>query len=306
MALRAFRGLGAMFRSRSGRQTDPLEAIETPGSWFLGGQVIGFAGLAWLGHITFQMPLWQTFVAVVLSFALALVACRVTGETDTTPMGAMGKVTQLTFGVLSPGNMNVNLMSANITSGAAGSSADLLTDLKSGYLLGAHPRKQFIAQFLGIFTGTLVTVLAFRVMVPDASVLGSDQFPAPAALTWKAVAEALSQGISSLGAIKMWEIVIGGTVGILMVLLPRWFPRHKQWMPSAAAVGLSWTFHWFYSLLFFLGAILGHVFQQKSPKYAEEFTFPVASGIIAGGSLVGVVIVFWENGPALFRQFIGG
>ena len=46
------------------------------------------------------MPYWQTAVAVLLSFALALVACRVTGETDTTPVGAMGKITQLVFGVL--------------------------------------------------------------------------------------------------------------------------------------------------------------------------------------------------------------
>jgi hypothetical protein len=71
-------------------------------------------------------------------------------------------------------------------------------------------------------------------------------------------------------------------------------------------VGLSWTFHWFYSLLFFLGAIIGHAFQRKSPKHAAGFTFPVASGVIAGGSLVGVVIVFWENGPAMFRQYFGG
>ena len=84
---------------------------------------------------------------MLMSFFLALVACRVTGETDTTPIGAMGKVTQLTFGVLSPGNMNVNLMAANITSGSAIAAADLLTDLKSGYLLGANPRKQFLAQF---------------------------------------------------------------------------------------------------------------------------------------------------------------
>ena len=67
----------------------------------------------------------------------------------------------MVFGALDPGNMNVNLMSANITAGAAGSSADLLTDLKSGYLLGANPRKQFIAQFSGIFIGTVVSVLAF-------------------------------------------------------------------------------------------------------------------------------------------------
>ena len=65
------------------------------------------------------MPVWQSAIAVALSFLLALVACRVTGETDTTPVGAMGKVTQLAFGALSPGNVNVNLMSANITAGMA-------------------------------------------------------------------------------------------------------------------------------------------------------------------------------------------
>src|SRR5690606_28252101 len=96
-----------------------------------------------------------------MSFLLALVACRVTGETDTTPVGAMGKVTQLTFGAINPTSANVNLMAANITAGAATSAADLLTDLKSGYLLGANPRKQFLAQFSGIFIGTIVTVLAF-------------------------------------------------------------------------------------------------------------------------------------------------
>src|SRR5712691_2244170 len=157
-ALAAFADLRAMFGGAKRDAHDPIAAIETPASWFIGGQLFGFIGLAWLGHRTFGMPYWETGVAVLLSFALGLVACRVTGETDTTPVGAMGKITQLTFGVLHPGNMNVNLMSANVTAAAAGGSADLLTDLKSGYLLGAHPRKQFIAQFSGIFVGTLVSV----------------------------------------------------------------------------------------------------------------------------------------------------
>jgi uncharacterized oligopeptide transporter (OPT) family protein len=202
-ARRAFTDLGAMFGGTRRGAHDPIAAIEAPAAWFVVGQIVGLVGLAWLGHVILGMPYWQTAVAVLLSFALALVACRVTGETDTTPVGAMGKITQLTFGVLSPGNTNVNLMSANVTAAAASSSADLLTDLKSGYLLGAHPRKQFIAQFAGIFVGTLVTVLSFRLLVPDASVLGSDQFPAPAAQTWRAVALALSQGVRSLGPVKI-------------------------------------------------------------------------------------------------------
>ena len=180
----------------------------------------------------------------MLTFFLALVACRVTGETDTTPVGAMGKVTQLIFGGLSPGNMNVNLMSANITAGAASSSADLLTDLKSGYLLGANPRKQFLAQFAGIFVGTVVTVFCFNALVKDGSILATKQFPAPSAVTWKAVAEVMSKGLSALAPLKAWSILVGGLVGIILPLLGKLFPKQEKWIPSAAGIGLAWTFQW--------------------------------------------------------------
>ena len=177
-ALSAFHDLGQMLSFRSAAASEP-ERIEAPMSWFAVGQIVSLVALAWLGHASFGMPIWETVIAVALSFWLALVACRVTGETDTTPVGAMGKVTQLTFGALHPGNVNVNLMSANITAGAATSSADLLTDLKSGYLLGANPRQQFLAQFSGIFVGTVVSVLTFAVLVPERA--GAWHRPVPGA-----------------------------------------------------------------------------------------------------------------------------
>ncbi|MCX6944638.1 MAG: OPT/YSL family transporter, partial [Opitutales bacterium] len=221
---RAFRGLRGLFGGPANAASE-MDALETPLSWFFIGQAVSLVALCWLAKVSFNMPIWQSVIAVAMSFFLALVACRVTGETDTTPVGAMGKVTQLVFGALNPGNMNINLMSANITSSAAISSPDLLTDLKSGYLLGANPRKQFIAQFCGIFIGTVATVFAFRLMVPTASVLGSDQFPAPAAQTWRVVALALSKGFEALEPVKLWSIALGGLTGALLTLLPRWFPR---------------------------------------------------------------------------------
>jgi OPT family oligopeptide transporter len=303
-AFSAFRGIGKMF-SRNQPPLTEMEAIETPISWFVIGQLISLMALAWLAHISFAMPIWQSVLAVILSFGLAVVACRVTGETDTTPLGPMGKVTQLIFGVLSPGNMNINLMSANITSSAAISSADLLTDLKSGYLLGAHPRKQFIAQFAGIFIGTLVTSVAFTVLVPRAESLGTEQFPAPAAQTWAAVAKALSHGISTLEPIKVWAIAIGGVVGLLLAVLPMMFPRHQKYLPSAAGFGLAWIFQWYYAVLFFLGGAIAWLWQQKWPENAEEFVYPVASGVIAGGSLMGVLLIFWENAGEMAKMFHG-
>jgi OPT family oligopeptide transporter len=309
MAIGAFRDLRDMLlfpRAAASSALNPTLTLEAPMTWFAAGQIVSLVALAWLGYASFGMPLWQGALAVALSYFLALVACRVTGETDTTPIGAMGKVTQLTFGALSPGNVNVNLMSANITAGAATSAADLLTDLKSGYLLGANPRQQFLAQFAGIFVGTVVTVLTFAILVPNAQVLGTDQFPAPAAQTWSAVAVALGRGLSSLEPVKLWLIAAGGIVGVLLTVAPALFPRYQDYLPSAAGFGLAWVFHWYYGLLFFLGALAAMLVERRKPKLAEEFTFPVASGVVAGGSLMGVVLILWANGASVFAKLLGG
>ncbi|HTM22284.1 MAG TPA: OPT family oligopeptide transporter [Kofleriaceae bacterium] len=303
---RAFSGFGTMFGGKKRAVDDPLAALETPTSWFIYGQVFSLIGLAYLGHYSFAIPYWQSALAVVMSFGIALVACRVTGETDTTPIGPMGKIMQLTFGGLAPGNMNVNIMSANIAAGAATSSADLLTDLKSGYLLGANPRKQFLAQFAGIFIGTLVTCLTFSVLVTSASSIGNDQFPAPAAQTWKGVAEAMSLGLSHLHPVKAWSMLIGGLVGIALPLLSRALKDKGHYVPSAAGLGLAWTFHFHFGLSFGIGAIVAWFWFKKNKESSDEFLFPVASGIVAGGALMGVGLIFYENGREMISRLFGG
>ena len=177
---------------------------------------------------------------------------------------------------------------------------------KSGYLLGANPRQQFLAQFSGIFVGTLVSVLTFAVLVPNAQVLGTDQFPAPAAQTWSAVAIALGRGLSSLESVKLWLIFAGAVVGVVLTLAPVLLPKYQEYLPSASAFGLAWVFPWYYGLLFFLGALVALLLERRRPKLAEEFTLPVASGVVAGGSLMGVVLVFWANGGSILKTLFGG
>jgi hypothetical protein len=46
--------------------------------------------------------------------------------------------------------------------------------------------------------------------------------------------------------------------------------------------------------------------ERWQPKLAEEFTLPVASGVVAGGSLMGVVLVFWANGGSIFHKLLSG
>ena len=79
---------------------------------------------------------------------------------------------------------------------------------------------------------------------------------------------------------------------------------HKHYL--AAGIGLAWTFQWYTALLFFVGAVIGYVFEKVSPEKSEEYTFPVASGLIAGGSLMAVFVIFCENGPQMVKQLFGG
>ena len=303
--VRALRGVTDIFAPGRAKTLTPeeeaMEKIEVPGSWFAAGTLVGGTGVVATAYFAFDMPVWMGVLAVILSFFLALVACRVTGETDTTPVGAMGKVTQLMYGAITPQSMrvtapvqtqNVNLMAACITAGVADSASDLLIDLKSGYVLGANPRKQFLAQFAGIFVGTLVTVPAFYLLVPNAEALGTDQWPAPAAQVWASVAKLLSQGMDSLHPTAQAALVIGGLVGVILAALGKLLPpKARPWVPSPMGLGLAFTFHFYYAFSMFLGALLGWILTKKSPKQSKLFTFPVASGVIAGESLMGIFII---------------
>jgi OPT family oligopeptide transporter len=280
-----------MFRPRhAAAVADPMDRIEVPGAWFLWGMVVLGAVVIWMGHTFFHIQIWMGIVAVLMTFLLVVVAARSTGETDITPTGPLSKITQLTFGALAPGNITTNLMTANITAGSCSHAGDLLTDLKSGYLLGAKPRQQFIAQFFGVLAGAVVVVPVFFLLVPNASVLGTDQWPAPAAQVWRGVAELLAKGVSALHPTARVGLVVGALVGIIIPLLELAFPKAKRFIPSATGLGLAFTITGFYSISMFIGALAALALAKAKPKTAEEYVVPVSSGIIAGESLMGVII----------------
>jgi uncharacterized oligopeptide transporter (OPT) family protein len=212
----------------------------------------------------------------------------------------MGKIMQLTYGVAIPQNATANLMTAGITAGAASASADLLNDLKSGYLLGANPRRQFLAQFAGIFTGTVATVIGFYLLVPDATALtggesGDAAFPAPAAQAWLKVAEVFRDGVDSLHPMARAGILWGLIAGAAMVVAEKLLPQHKKWLPSATGIGLGFILPFNYPLSMFLGALGAWAWQRSSKEKADEFTVPIASGIIAGESIMGVIVAAVNN-----------
>lgn len=300
---RAFRGLRG--GGGTGGADDAFERkvreTEVPMSWFLGGMAV-FGGLtAVLADVYFEVPFFLGLLAVAMTFLLCLVACRVTGETDITPMGPLGKIMQLTYGALIPRNATANLMAASITANAAGNSADLLTDLKSGYLLGAHPRRQFMAQFLGVISGSVATAIGFRLLVRDAttlngaydaagSLVAKPEFDAPSAAAWKAVADVFQHGFGSLHPMHLLLIWWGLALGIVMIALETLLPKARAWLPSATGFGFGMIFGFQYAILMFLGALIAWIWTVRGKRSADAYLMPVAGGVIAGYTLLAVVV----------------
>jgi uncharacterized oligopeptide transporter (OPT) family protein len=267
-----------------------MDAIEVPVSWLVAGLIPITIGMVIVQYLAFHISVPLGLIAVALAFVVSLVCCRATGETDTTPVGPMGKLTQLLYAVLpgARGVASINLMAAGATAAAGGAAADLLTDLKSGYILGANPRKQFIAQFVGIFFGTVAIVPAWYAMVPNKKAL--EAFNPPATYMWKAVADLLTQGIHMLPNTAIWAIVIGAMLGVLLPLTTKLFPQAYPYLPSAMGLGLAWIMPFSNSLAFAIGAVIVAAWNKLNRKNSDLYYVPLASGLIAGESLVAALI----------------
>jgi putative OPT family oligopeptide transporter len=290
---RAFGGLSRLVSGATTADDDPLAHVEVPASWFIVGTLVAGTACVILGHYLFGITWWMGILAVLVTFLLSIVAARATGETDITPIGAMGKITQLIYGVVAPTNITTNLMTASITSGAASHAADLLTDLKSGYLLGGNPRKQTISQLFGVLAGTLVSVPAYLFVVQrNPERLGSEALPAPSAKVWAGVAELLAKGIDALPQGALAAIVVGAAIGIVLTLLEEFGPKSwRPWLPSTTGLGIAGVIPAFNAFAMFAGALAAWLFAKARPQAAETYTVPISSGLIAGESLMGVAII---------------
>ncbi|MCE9672440.1 OPT/YSL family transporter [Myxococcus stipitatus] len=285
---RVFKGLV----SGTPRAPRPIDAVQVPRSWWLAGIGVLTPATIVVAHLGFGVPVAHAALAVALSFVLCLISCRVTGETDMSPVGALSQVTQVTYGVLLPNHVQANLATAGITVNAASASADLLTDLKAGHLLGANPRRLFLAQLVGTVLGALAAVPLFFLLVPDRSALGSEQFPAPAAFVTAGVARVLSTGLDTLAPATRAAVGWAALAAAVLVAAERLLPaRASRWVPSPLGMGLACLLPPSYALSFFLGGVVSGMVGRVRPAAQERRWVPLAAGLIAGEGLMGVCIV---------------
>jgi len=280
--LRSFRGVG------NAAKGDTIDTGEVPRRWFLGSLIVALILCVILQAWFFGIAMWAAAIAVLLSFALAIVSTRVSGETNVNPVGAMGKVTQLVFGAIVPANASANLMTASVTAGAASQCSDLMHDLKCGYLLGGIARKQVVGQILGSIAGAAVASYFYLLFVPNPKeMLLTPEWPAPAVAAWKAVADVFKDGIKSLPTGTPLAMAIAAAVGIILPLLEQFRPKWKPFIPSPSSLGLAFVITANSCMSMFFGGCIALILSKAAPTWTKRFLVTVCAGIIAGESLVG-------------------
>jgi uncharacterized oligopeptide transporter (OPT) family protein len=296
MLLAAFKSIGR--KKGAEVEADPLRNIELPMKVFAIGIPVVGAVIVLMGLVFFQISWWLGVVAIPLVFVFTLIAANATGLTAITPTGALGKLTQLTYAGLAPGNTPTNLITAGITGEVAGHASNLLMNIKPGYMLGGKPRLQAMGHVLGIIAGgfACTPIFYYALFRGNIEVFGTDRLPMIAAMIWKAVAEVLTRGFSILHVTALVAVVIGATLGILFEVLK--ITTKNRWPISGVGMGLAFVLRFSDSWLMFLGAFIFWLLARRTanPKswmnvniVANQET--ICAGVIAGGALIGIVIM---------------
>jgi uncharacterized oligopeptide transporter (OPT) family protein len=114
--------------------------------------------------------------------------------------------------------------------------------------------------------------------------LPTPDLPAPAVLVWKSVAEVVGAG--QLPAHMRWPIVAGALVGVVLAVLSR-VKRIARFVPSAMGLGSGMVLPASTAISIFAGALARLVLE---PRRGLAVTMAIASGVIAGESLVGLAL----------------
>jgi len=176
-------------------------------------------------------------------------------------------------------------------------SNDNLQDLKTGQLVGASPMRQQIALIVGVGAGAAVIPSVLNLLAKaygfagaaNVGVVAPNPLPAPQAT----LISALAQGV--IGGNLEWKMIgIGALVGIGLVLLDEALGAMKKLRIPPLAVGIGIYLPMSATFAVVIGAILAHWYDGRvkstpNPERAERLGTLVASGLIVGESLWGVI-----------------
>lgn len=247
------------------------------------GLVLVVAVAVLLGREAFHLA-WPVLLASVpIAVVFAYVAARSMGETDAVPTRALAPLAQATVALVGDGVAGP-LLAPNLTGAAAIHAADTLGSLKLAATLDVPTALALRVRLAGNVLGAIVVVLTLRIVAPDLRALPTAELPAPAVLVWKSVAEVVGTG--HLPSTMHLPIALGALAGVALAALAR-NERLAPYVPSPMGIGSGMVLPASTALSIFIGAVGRRVL---SPRHGLAVTMAIASGVIAGESIVGLAL----------------
>jgi putative OPT family oligopeptide transporter len=243
-----------------------------------------------IGHDTNLVMRFCSAVAVaIFAFCFVTVSSRIVGMigVSSNPTSGMAIVTLLGTGLIFKllGWTDLTGKITALTIGtivciSASIAGDISQDLKTGFIVGATPRKQQISEIIGALGSAFFVCLAIFYL-GKAYGFGTEQLPAPQATLMKTVLDGVLDGN------LRWDLVgIGAAFSVLIMLF--------RIPPLPFAVGIYLPLHTMTPV--FIGGVIRHLVDSRSRKAGEDADIMgdegilMSSGFIAGEGLLGVLI----------------
>lgn len=246
--------------------------------------VVALVVIAFLSAPT--MDLWRAIGMALLGtlwiWAAGVIVSECLGRTNWSPLSGMTLIAVTILILIASGLGDTSTIVSSVIVGAAicvaiAQAGDMMLDLKSGYLVGASPRKQQVAQLLATWLGPILMV-GLIYLLHDAYTLGSDRLPAPQA---KALAGVI-EGILG-GDVPAFRYAAGAGLGLLMAA--------SGLGGIGVLIGLGFYMPFDIVLTYTVGNLARMLLERRLGRaWVEGVGIPIAAGFIVGEALGGVGI----------------
>ncbi len=231
--------------------------------------------------LLFDLDIGMSVIALVFAVGMAILGGRVTGEMNVDPMEIFAMVA-IVLGKLLLGITALKLvLLAAVVCTSAGIAGDMMQDYKVGHMLGTKPRRQLVAQIVGLVFSS--AVIYFVISSFSSAGFGTIALPAPQATAIKGLIEINAMSFATL---------LGLGAGFVLTLVLSKF--NLAAIPIAIGIGMYVPIE--LSVPMFIGG-LARLAIDRAGKTEQART--IASGVIAGEGIVGAALLLLAAAAAL-------
>ncbi|MCX7703622.1 MAG: oligopeptide transporter, OPT family [Planctomycetota bacterium] len=312
-------GIAKALKSLAGRITpssvEPLKTIkrtdqDLPMKFIILGAVICILGIYILygntlhSYSTAVIPTLAMFIA---GFFFVAVSSYITGlvGSSNNPVSGMTICTILftfallwLFGISGKTGITALLIVAGVVCSAAATAGDISQDLKTGYLVGASPKRQQVGQIIGVVAGAFIIAPVLSSLHQAYKIGEGGSLSAPQASMFRSLAEGLMMPKEGGSGIP-WNIVLIGAIMAIGIGIADEFLRKANSkfrlhiMPLAVGLYLPLRL----GVIIFIGGLLSilHTLlmkkkDEKEKEWLKQLGVLLASGMVAGEALAGIAV----------------